>query len=301
MNDNPDAPVCYRHPRKETHVTCARCGRPICPDCMKQASVGWQCPDCVSQGNKSVRSARTALGGRGGHSGVVTKTLIGINVAVFVIGLIMSGANLAGYLFGGQSFLHQMGALWAPGLAFGNQYYRLVTSMFLHYGILHLAFNMYILWIIGRYLERELGPGRYLALYLASGLGGGVITYLFADIGAGADLNNYVATAGASGCIFGLFGAMVFINQKLGRDNSGVYVLLGLNLVLTFVVSNISWTGHLGGLITGGLLGYVLAHSPRDKRMPIQIGAFVAIAVIFAAATLFRTTQLHEMFLGSMV
>ena len=266
---------------------------------MKQASVGWQCPDCVSKGNRSVRSARTALGGRGGHGGVVTKTLIGINVAVFVIGLIMSGTNISGYLFGGQSFLHVMGSLWAPALALGDQYYRLVTSMFLHYGLLHIAFNMYILWIIGRYLERELGPGRYLALYLASGFGGGVVTYLLADLGAGANVENYVSTAGASGCIFGLFGAMVFINQKLGRDNSGVYVLLGLNLVLTFVVSNISWTGHIGGLITGGMLGYVLAHAPRQKRMPIQVGAFAVLALLFIAVTLFRTVQLHQILIGA--
>lgn len=310
MTENPAAPVCYRHPRKETYVKCVRCERPICPDCMTQASVGWQCPECVDSGKKSVRPARSAFGGIGGHNGITTKILVGINVAIFVIGLALAGSNaIGGLLSGGETPLHYLGALWAPpyndvldtygqhisGIA-GGAFYRFLTSMFLHYGLIHLAFNMYVLWIIGRFLERDLGPVRYLGLYLMSGLGGGVLTYLVADMSASInEPNSWSMTAGASGCIFGLFGATVFLNRKMGRDNSGIYVLLGLNLVLTFVMSNISWTGHVGGLLTGAALGAAIAHAPRAKRTMVHVGAFVLAALILAALVIWRTNALWTM------
>ncbi|MGH8878085.1 MAG: rhomboid family intramembrane serine protease, partial [Stackebrandtia sp.] len=299
MSEDSSAPVCYRHPQKETYVQCVRCERYICPDCMNQASVGWQCPECVKAGQKTIRQARTALGGVGGHNGLVTKTLIGINVAVFLAGLVLVGTNalgdiFQGGLFGGQTPLHIYGALtpgpiqWQSGGesvitggVMGGEYYRFLTSMFLHYGIVHLLFNMYVLWVVGRHLERDLGPVRYLALYLLSGLGGNVLTYLV-------EAPN-TASAGASGCIFGLFGAMVLINRKLGRDNSGIYVVVGLNLVLTFTIPGISWTGHLGGLITGAALGAALAHAPRQNRTLIQTGAFAAALVVFVLLILWRT------------
>ncbi|MGH8793469.1 MAG: rhomboid family intramembrane serine protease [Stackebrandtia sp.] len=298
MTEQQSAPVCYRHPRKETYVRCVRCDRPICPDCMNQAPVGFQCPSCVSYGRKTVRQARAAFGGGlGGGSGLVTKTLVGINVGVFLLGFAFAGSGaMGGLLGGGTTWLHVYGAMVGvpaklqfagqvillDGVA-GGEYYRLLTSMFLHYGVVHLLFNMYVLWVIGRYLERDLGPLRYLALYLVSGLGGGVLTYLFA---AGS------MAAGASGCIFGLFGAMVFINRKLGRDNSGIYVLLGLNLVLTFVISNISWTGHIGGLLAGLGLGAALAYAPRQRRGLYQGAAFAAVLIVFAVVIVVRTNSL---------
>lgn len=301
MDDNPNAPVCYRHPQKETHVRCVRCDRPICPECMNQASVGWQCPECVRQAQRSVRRPRTALGGAVGGSGIVTKTLVGINVVVFLAGFAVAGTRgLGNLLGGGNTLLHIYGALIpAPVKAqMGNEiivvggvvdgeYYRFLTSMFLHYGVIHLLFNMYVLWIIGQYLERELGAARYLSLYLVSGLGGGVLTYLVSAPNT--------AAAGASGCIFGLFGAMVLINRKLGRDMSGIYVVLGLNLVITFMVPNISWTGHIGGLVTGLALGFVLAHAPRANRTLIQTGGFVAVLIVFAALIVYRTSVLNAM------
>lgn len=301
MDDNPSAPVCYRHPHKETYVRCARCDRPICPDCMNQASVGWQCPDCVREGQKTIRRPRTALGGAIGGSGTVTKTLVGINVLVFLAGLLWVGsAGLGSLLTGGNTPLHLYGALISVpvqvqqggeifivgGVASGD-YYRFLTSMFLHYGVIHLLFNMYVLWVIGQYLERELGAVRYLGLYLVSGLGGGVLTYLLAAPNS--------ASAGASGCIFGLFGAMVVVNRKLGRDMSGIYVVLGLNLVITFMVPNISWTGHVGGLVTGLALGFALAHAPRNNRTLIQAGGFAVVLLVFAALILYRTNVLTAM------
>nr|WP_211354463.1 rhomboid family intramembrane serine protease [Stackebrandtia albiflava] len=269
---------------------------------MNEASVGWQCPECVTEGRRTVRQARTAFGGSmRGRTGLVTKVLVGVNVAVFLIGLLVSltggGGAIRNVLLGGMTEFHLYGAVF-PGpyiqlnngqfAAFGiadGEYYRLVTSMFLHYGIIHLAFNMYVLWIIGRYLERDLGPLRYLGLYLVSGLGGGVATYLFADPMSFA--------AGASGSIFGLFGALLLVNRRLSRDNSGLYVLLGINLFITFLPgSNISITGHIGGLVTGLLLGWALSHAPRENRNLIQAGAFVAVIALFAAAVIWRTGQL---------
>ena len=300
MTDEQVAPVCYRHPRTETYVKCSRCDRPICPNCMIQAAVGFHCPDCVAEGKKSVRQARTALGGSmRGHAGMVTKALIGLNIAAFIAGLVVTGAMggaVVDVIMGTPSQLHIYGSLypgpaaqtvsggWIPFGVAAGEYYRLVTAMFLHYGIVHLAFNMYILWIFGRYLERDLGPSRFLALYLICGLGGNVATYLFAA--------PVSFSAGASGCIFGLFGAVVLINRKLSRDNSGLYVLLGLNLAITFLVPNISITGHIGGLVTGLALGWALSAAPRESRNLIHVSAFVAAVALFAAAVVWRTGTL---------
>jgi len=302
MTEEQVAPVCYRHPRTETYVKCVRCDRPICPNCMNQASVGFQCPECVAEGRKSIRQPRTAFGGSlRGHAGMVTKTLIGINVAVFLIGLVVTavtGGPVVDAIMGSSTQLHIYGAVYPGPLipmtdgswaAFGiatGEYYRLFTAMFLHYGIIHLAFNMYVLWIFGRYLERDLGPARFLALYLVCGLGGSVATYLFAAPTG--------FSAGASGSIFGLFGAVLLINRKLSRDNSGIYVLLGLNLVITFMVPNISITGHLGGLVTGLALGWALSAAPKESRNLVQISAFVAAIALFAAAVVWRTGVLLD-------
>ena len=302
MSHDPPAPTCYRHPQRETYVRCVRCDRPICPDCMNQAPVGWQCPECVAAGRKATRTARTAFGGGpGGADGVVTKSLIGINIAVFLVGLVWgfaSGAgNISDILLGGTNQLHIHGAAVAGplipltngqyallGIANG-EYYRLFTAMFLHYGIIHLAFNMYVLWVVGRFLERDLGRGRFLALYLVCGMGGNVATYLFAA--------PTTFSAGASSCIFGLFGALLLVNRKQGRDNSGMYALLALNLVITFLPgTNISITGHIGGLVTGLILGYALSHAPRQNRTIIQVGSFVVVLLLLAGLVVWRTGEL---------
>lgn len=297
MDEAQSVPVCYRHKKKETYIRCVRCDRPICPDCMNEAPVGYQCPDCVSEGRKTMRQAKSTFGGSvSGAKGLVTKTLIGINAAVFILALTMIGAE---GLLGGISPLHALGGMFSEGnhtggIIFGTQYvlptvpnggyYRMVTSMFLHFGIVHLAFNMVVLWILGRVLERDLGSTRFLALYLVAGLGGSVMTYLFSAPD--------VLSAGASGAIFGLFGAIVVINRKLSRDNSGLYVLLGMNLFLTFMVPQISWTAHIGGLITGILCGLMLAFIPRERRAVLPWVLMAALVVVFVFLTLWQTTNL---------
>lgn len=301
MNDErvqtPAVPVCYRHPGRETYVRCTRCDRPICPDCMHNASVGHQCPECVAQGRRTMRPTRTAFGGStAGRHGYVTYTLLGLNVLVTLIGLVFAaGQGLAGGLLsGGLSPIHVWGAVVAIPLQFpdgtavngiaGGEYWRLGTAMFIHFGVFHLFVNMWALVVLGRYLETALGPARFLALYLVAGLGGDVAAYLFAA-------QNGV-TAGASGAIFGLFSALFFVNRKLRLDNSGVIVLILINLSLGFFIPGISIVGHLGGLVTGALIGFGMAYAPRQHRALIQVGTVVLVVAALLVAVALRTATL---------
>ncbi|MET7395423.1 rhomboid family intramembrane serine protease [Dactylosporangium sp. NPDC005572] len=306
-------PVCYRHPNRETYVRCTRCDRPICPDCMNEASVGFQCPDCVREGSRSQRPVRTAFGGgTSGAQGTVTIALIVINVLVFVASVISSGRADAlaggglGGLFGGSTPLHEWGGLLAypqgrltdgsgtvvrlagDGVANG-QYYRLFTSMFLHYGILHLAMNMWALWVLGRPLEAILGRVRFLTLYLLSGLAGSISVYLFSAPNA--------LTAGASGAIFGLFAALIVVLRKMGRSIAGILPVLVLNLVITFSFAGaISWQGHLGGLVGGALVAAGLAYAPAKNRTLIQVLASVAIVVLLGVLFAVHTASLPPVY-----
>lgn len=297
----PTTPACYRHPGRETWVRCTRCERPICPDCMREASVGHQCPECVAEGRRSVRPARTAFGGgAAGRAGYVTRALIGINALVMLISVALAGGgnSLAGGsglggLLGGGTPLTRWGSVlgYAPYVNFGpvhgvaaGEYYRLFTAMFLHYGIVHLLLNMWALWMLGRTLEATLGPLRFLALYLVAGLGGNVAAYLFSAPNA--------QTVGASTAIFGLFAALFIIMRRLGRDTSAVVPVLVVNLVFTFAVPGISIAGHLGGLVFGALMALVLAYAPRMRRSVFQAGGSAVLVVALIGLTLVRTALL---------
>lgn len=169
------------------------------------------------------------------------------------------------------------------GIAEG-QWYRLVTAMFLHYGVLHLLLNMWALWVLGRSLEANLGRVRFAALYLIAGLGGNVAAYLFSSPRA--------ATVGASTAVFGLFAALIIIERKLGRDISRIIPILVINLVFTLAVPGISIPGHLGGLVVGALMALVLAYAPRGRRTLVQVTGAAIILVVLLALVLFRTAQL---------
>ncbi|MET7807073.1 rhomboid family intramembrane serine protease [Micromonospora chersina] len=295
----PTTPVCYRHPDRETYVRCTRCDRPICPECMRDASVGHQCPECVSEGRRSVRPARTAFGGgAAGRQGYVTKTLIALNVLVMILSIASdrggdaaAGGSGFGGLMGGGTPLTNWGAvlaLWPPpfpteGVATG-EWYRLVTAMFLHYGVVHLLLNMWALWVLGRTLEAVLGPLRFLALYLIAGLGGNVAVYLFS--------NPYSASVGASTAIFGLFAAIFVIMRRLGRDTSAIVPILVINLIFTFTVPGISVAGHLGGLVVGALMALVLAYAPRMRRTAFQAAGGAILLVALLGLVLVRTAAL---------
>jgi len=276
---------------------------------MNEASVGFQCPDCVRDGAKTQRQVRTVFGGtRAGATGTVTITLIVINVIVFIISLISSGKTSAvaggglGGLLGGETPLTDWGALVSypvkyyhyenvqdspafavlqPGGMADGEYYRLVTSMFLHYGILHLGLNMWVLWQLGRPLEAMLGRLRFTVLYFLCGLGGSIAAYLLSD--------PTVQSAGASGAIFGLFAAIVIVLRKLGRSVAGIMPVLILNLIITFSVPNISWQAHIGGLVTGAIVSAGFAFAPKERRNLVQaataIALLVAFGVLFAVHT----------------
>jgi membrane associated rhomboid family serine protease len=280
------APHCYRHADRETYISCQRCGRPICPDCMRQASVGFQCPECVREGHAHSRPARTSFGGRAGASTpVVTVTLIAINVVVFLILHANGGPN--GDV--GRTIIELPSSQGYPaifdlqGVAQGS-YWQLITSTFSHYEILHIAMNMFGLWIFGSFLERELGRWRFLGLYLVTGLVGSVAVYLLAE--------PHVSALGASGSVFGLFAAAFIILLRQHRDVTQLMVLLALNLFISFTVPNIAWQAHIGGLLSGFAMGAAFAYAPRAQRTVAAVGAIVGLVAICVAVVVLRTAAL---------
>ncbi|MFI0356529.1 rhomboid family intramembrane serine protease [Actinomadura sp. 9N407] len=283
---SPPVPTCYRHPGRETYVRCTRCDRSICPECMQEASVGHQCPECVAEGRKSIRQPRTALGARVGSGvPVVTYTLIGICVLAY-LGELASDKVVQDFMMVGLA-QGRDGAL--VGVVEG-QWYRLFTSMFLHqpprggsFGITHILFNMWALWAIGPALEQALGRWRFLSLYLLAGLGGSVLLYL---------LDPLSGAVGASGAIFGLFGAFFVIGKKLGGQTGPIVFLLVINLVITFAVPGISWQGHVGGLIVGSALAVAYAYAPKKSREAIHIAATVAMLILLIALILVKTASI---------
>ncbi|MFF5144416.1 rhomboid family intramembrane serine protease [Streptomyces sp. NPDC013157] len=282
-------PKCYRHPDRETGVRCTRCERPICPECMVSASVGFQCPDCVrgtTEGHSGPPPAasrpRTLAGGTmTADPRLLTKILIGINIAVFLVQLSVGDSFTNRFDLIGQAWFPQYGDV--EGVAQG-QYYRMLTAMFLHGSYIHILFNMLSLWWIGGPLEAALGRARYLALYVVSGLAGSALTYLLADANQ--------PSLGASGAIFGLFGATAVLIRRLNYDMRPIIALLVINLIFTFSWANIAWQAHIGGLVAGVITGYAMVHAPRERRNLIQYGTCALVLVVAVVLTLVRTGQL---------
>ncbi|MFD7101705.1 rhomboid family intramembrane serine protease [Streptomyces celluloflavus] len=283
-------PGCYRHPDRQTGIRCARCEKPICPDCMVSASVGFQCPDCVRGGSGTGHSAhatapRTIAGSTiAANPRLVTMILLGINVAVFAavyFGDRLHSDLVARFDMIGLALDPALGGL--VGVADG-QWYRLVTAVFLHQEIAHIAFNMLSLWWLGPPLEAALGRARYLTLYLLAGLGGSALSYLLAA--------QNQPSLGASGAIFGLLGATAVLLRRLNYDMKPVLILLGLNLVFTFLWPNIAWQAHVGGLVVGAAVAYGMVHAPRDRRTLVHIGTCVVALLAIIAVVWVRTLQL---------
>jgi membrane associated rhomboid family serine protease len=266
---------CYRHPNEITAIRCTRCDRPICTDCMVPASVGFHCPECVAEGKRTTRVARTVYGGRvrpGVAPGLVTKVLIAINVAVF-IATSASGANpINGHT--GSSTVYDRFALVPIQVAHG-QWYRLITAAFLHYGILHIGFNMFALWITGPQLEAVLGRLRFATLYVLAGIGGSILSVALGPFDEQA--------AGASGAIFGLFAALYIVARHLNLQTGGIAATIVFNLIFTFSVSNIDWRGHVGGLITGAVIAVIFAYAPKGpSRDRMQAAGIAVVAIVLA-------------------
>jgi membrane associated rhomboid family serine protease len=256
--------TCYRHPDRETGVSCSSCGRPICPDCMTPTPVGMRCPECARQRTPVTTAAQIQ------RSDVprVTYTLIALNVVAFVVTFV-SGGSITGL----SGSVAEQGALFGPGVDNGD-YWRLITGGFLHSGILHLALNMYFLYVLGRLLEPAIGPVRFLTLYIVSLLAGSFGALLL-------DPTGY--TVGASGAVFGLMGAAIVEMWARGIDpwRSGLGFVLIANLALTFFIPGISIGGHLGGLIGGVIAAFVLEQAGRRNMYPAGV---VVCAVLAAAA-----------------
>jgi membrane associated rhomboid family serine protease len=272
---------CYRHPDRPTGLSCSECGRPICADCMTPAAVGIRCPEHAG-GRTTVRGLRaprrpplrvprargTALAtGRA----PVTKALIVLNVAIYLVTAAQGhGLNNPG----GSLYLHWL--LYGPWVVHGG-WYRLVTSMFLHGFLLHIGFNMVALWFIGTPVEQYLGPARYLGLYFVSGLAGAAGALLQAPL---------VPTVGASGAIFGILGSMLILEWQItGRLAGQAMTWIVINLVIDFIPgTNISWGGHLGGLVGGILITLGYAHWRGGHAQYGRLGIAGVLGLIAVAA-----------------
>ena len=298
-----EGPVaCKRHPDVQTGLRCVRCGDPICPDCMRPAAVGYQCPDCARGSRQEVHQPGMRIGSSAAGLSI-TNVLIAICVAVYVIGVAMSGAGsvVAGAT---EKVMVKLGAE-QPFLVASGQYWRLFTSIFLHFGILHLALNMYALFIIGNVVESELGRVRYLALFLVTGWFSSAIAYWLTPplVATSAGLTLQIS-AGASGAIFGLFGAFLAYNYR--RRHLAFYanrmrqmlMLIVLNIVFTFAIPGISWQAHVGGLVAGLIAGYAAldGFGPRISRTVALVASLAGLLAISVVIVGMRTAELQSAF-----
>ncbi|MDQ6850623.1 MAG: rhomboid family intramembrane serine protease [Actinomycetota bacterium] len=272
-------PRCYRHPSRDALVRCTRCDRPICPECMREASVGFHCPEDVAIAKRTARRPRTSVGAMlRGSPPYVTAVLVGLNAVTYLATGLQSPASLTHPTDGPIDGLFSSWQL-QPGAVYRDDaYWRLMTSAFLHINPLHLGANMLALVVIGPALERLLGRIRFLALYLLAALGGSAAIYVFGAAG--------VAVVGASGAIFGLFGASLALVRRLGLDLQWLIGIIVLNFVFTFSVPGISVLGHLGGFVTGALAALAIAGLPQlRRRVPTGVQA-AGLSALLAALLL---------------
>src|SRR5437764_9991694 len=258
--------TCYRHPDRVTGLSCSECGRPICTECMTMAPVGIRCPEHSGKPQGAQRVTRSVQRASFEGAGAkVTKLLIGVNVAVYVAELIQGGG-----VYGVGSTIYEKGVLWAPFVANGD-YWRLITAAFLHYGPFHLLLNMLGLYWFGSLLEHRIGSGRFLLLYLVSGLAGSAGALVISPTNP---------TVGASGAIFGILGAGLVLEQQrdyvFGGSALGIIII---NFILTFSISSISKGGHIGGLIGGVVCALGLTRFGRGHAAYGRVGA-IGIATI---------------------
>lgn len=273
-----EAMRCYRHADRDAYIRCQRCERLICPECMRDASVGFQCPSCVSEGAKTVRTPRTRAGATIGNGSIpVTWGLIGLNVLVFVLTDVLR--------------LDQVkvdGAMTTLGIQ-QHEYWRLLTAAFLHFGPVHLVFNMLALYLFGSYLEQVLGTWRYAAAYVAAALTSSATVFLLSPDNA--------LTAGASGAIAGLFAIALVLALRVGDDIRGFLVLIAINVFIS-TRDGVSWEGHLGGFVAGLVLGAAFAYAPRAQRGFWQAAAFGVLAVAVVAMIVLGPHDTTPVFIG---
>ncbi|MFM8998979.1 MAG: rhomboid family intramembrane serine protease [Actinomycetota bacterium] len=292
---DPGAPTtatpCYRHTDRATAVRCTRCDRAICPECMVQAPVGFHCPTCVDEAREAFRSGgggpvavRNAPGGRIGSVPPATRALLVVLITAFALQVVIGQSPQA---------LVREGAL-QPYLIAAGQWWRLFTAMFLHAGLLHIAFNGYALYAFGGLVESLFGPRRFIGLFLVTGFLASVASYAFGDL--------MMVGVGASGAIFGVFGAFVAWSLRRRRTAQGMAslrwaaTLIVLNAVIAIGFQSIDWRAHLGGLVAGVVVGWSLegfGPAAIRKWSPLLgTGAALAVGVVLLAM---RTSQIRAL------
>ena len=272
---------CYRHPDRQSFVLCQRCMRTICPECQTQGAVGVICPECLAQQAQAQTPAQRKAERRWARPRAVTASdsrplvtyaIIGITTLAWLIGLIPGVGDTVqnALLFWGPALYPELTGTFEP--------WRLLTASLVHSGFWHLGLNMLALWMMGRSLEPLLGRGRFLALYVLSALGGAVAVAL---------LSFTTPVVGASGAIFGLFGALIVIGRHIGANIGGIAIILAINLAIGFVPGfNISWQAHVGGLVVGALAGLIFARTRSPRLRGLQIGLLVGLAAALLALLL---------------
>ena len=270
----PDAGnFCYRHPARQSFILCQRCGRTICAECQTQAAVGVICPECMQDQRRNAPRTKPAILTRFSGSGqpTVTYSIIGITLVVYLLQFVFGDQITNLLLYAG--FYSQSGHF---------EPWRMLTTALAHGSLLHVLLNMYTLWIFGQLLEELLGRGRFLVLYVLSALAGSLGVLFLAD--------PFTPVVGASGAIFGLMGAFLVIQRRLGGNATQLLVLVGINLVIGFIPGfNIAWQAHIGGMIGGAVLGLIYVQTRRIRQKSLQnglIGAFAAVLVLLSFAQL---------------
>lgn len=305
-SDGPAAtgvPTCFRHPDRETWIRCQRCDKSICPDCMRDAAVGFQCPDCVKQASKGSRQNRAMYGGeRSADPRLTSYVLIGINAVVWLAIAATGGGRsrlvdlLAlrpnGFCAPGDGFIYDFthpictasGVRDYSGFADGA-WWQLLTSVFTHVEIWHVALNMFALFLFGPALEGIIGRTRFLAVYVVSGLASSVLV-LFLSY-------EYSSTVGASGALFGLLGALLVLARKARLNSQWLLQNLAIGVVITVVGWRmISWQGHLGGFLGGVVAAALIAYAPRERRTLVQWAGLGLLTLVLLGLAFARATAL---------
>lgn len=274
-----DETVCYRHPDRATGIRCQRCDRHVCVDCRHQASVGVHCPECTKAGGTTkVLNTRNLPGAQGR----ITKTLVGINVLVFIFAIAALGSTTASAGAAGLDF-----GTWGPPIWRDNEWWRIISGGFLHSGLIHIGFNMYLLWQLGQQVERVTGEVKFGIVYFVSLIGGSFGAIL---------LDPDIPVVGASGAVFGLIGFTVLLyrSRGIGLFDTGLGFLIVINVLLSFR-GGVSLGGHGGGLIIGALLGVLFfglnqGDKPILKSDKAQVAVSVAIGVALFVGTIFASS-----------
>lgn len=274
MDERAEIPVCYRHPDRPTRLRCSECGRLICVECSNDAAVGQKCPECSKpHGRHRVVTAQQAFGGASFATTPVTFSIIAVAVAVYVLGFLSTEIN--------NTLIRNFAS--ANILVDEGEWWRVLTAAFLHGSLIHIGFNMYALYLFGPRLEREVGSPAFAALYFAATAGGGAASTIFGP--------TFVLSIGASGAIFGLFGAWMFVAYKLRATPAGramfnqLGVLLLINLALPIIIPNIDWRAHVGGLITGIAVAWlwsVLAAGRSNARVIRTVSGTAVLLIALA-------------------